>query len=192
MGLAMNRNRRFAIAVLGAGAAVLLLGYAGYAAGLRVNGTESLPPGVWRVVGAPGVAKRGQVVNFCPPDVPAVRAGRDRNYLHGGMCPGDYETLFKPIVAVAGDAVEVAADGIRVNGHLIANSAPVSMDGAGQPLPAMPFRTSIVQPGQAWVVSSYTPWSFDSRYFGPIPVASIRGEARPIWTRGTYGERRDD
>lgn len=184
----MNKNRRFAFVVLGAGVCVLALGYAGYAAGLRVNGTASLPPGVWRVVGAPGVAERGQVVNFCPPDVPAVQAARERDYLHGGLCQGDYETLFKPIVAVAGDSVQVTDDGLRVNGHDIPNSAPVPADGAGKTLPRLPRGTYIVQSGEAWVVSSYTPWSFDSRYFGPIAVAAIRGEARPIWTRGTYGE----
>jgi conjugative transfer signal peptidase TraF len=183
----MNRNRRFALTTLAVAATGLGLAYVPYAAGIRVNGTESLPPGIWRVVGAPGIASRGTIVNFCPPDSGPMRAARDRDYLHGGLCPGDYETLFKPVVAVAGDSVTVDADGVSVNGHRLPNSVAVGVDGAGQPMPTIAHRRYVVETGTVWVVSSYTPWSFDSRYFGPIATSSIRGEARPLWTRGTYG-----
>jgi type IV secretory pathway protease TraF len=35
--------------------------------------------------------------------------------------------------------------------------------------------------GDIWVLSGHDPRSFDSRYFGPVPVANVQGEARPLW-----------
>jgi type IV secretory pathway protease TraF len=32
-----------------------------------------------------------------------------------------------------------------------------------------------------WLLSGHDPRSFDSRYFGAVPAASIQGIARPIW-----------
>ena len=31
-------------------------------------------------------------------------------------------------------------------------------------------------------ISSYSPRSFDSRYLGPVPINSIRGTVKPLWT----------
>jgi conjugative transfer signal peptidase TraF len=135
------------------------------------------------VFGVAGTAQRGQIINFCPPPIPAFQDAKSRGYLHGGPCPGDFETLFKPVVAVAGDAVVFADDGMHVNGALVPNSKPVAVDGNGAAMPSLHQGAYAVREGEVWVVSSYTPWSFDSRYFGPIQTAAIRGQARPIWTR---------
>jgi hypothetical protein len=35
-----------------------------------------------------------------------------------------------------------------------------------------------------WLLSSYDPGSFDSRYFGPVPAANIRGQAIPVLIAG--------
>ena len=37
-----------------------------------------------------------------------------------------------------------------------------------------------MQPGEVWLFSSYSAGSFDSRYFGPVVLASVRGIARPV------------
>ena len=177
-------NRRFVGLTLGCGLGALALGAVAWSAGLRVNGTESLPPGIWQVFGAAGIAHRGEIVNFCPPDIPALREAKARNYLREGLCPGDFETLFKPVVAVEGDIVTLTDAAVSVNGFAIPNSAPVAADGAGALMPSMRRGLYQVAPGTAWVISSYTPWSFDSRYFGAIELSSVRGQARPIWTFG--------
>lgn len=178
-------NRRFTFVVLGTGAGALAIGIAFYLAGYRINSTESLPPGIWRLAD-PSHAAHGDVIHFCPPDTPALQTAKARGYMHGGPCAGDYEPLFKPIVALVGDQVSLDAEGIRVNGKLVPNSAPMPRDGLGRPMPAIAERTYTVQPGTAWVVSSYTPWSFDSRYFGPIELASVDGRATPVWTSAEY------
>lgn len=153
---------------------------AGWLAGFRWNETESLPPGLWRISGAGGEAIKGRIAFFCPPATPAVLEAKERGYMREGRCNG-VEHLFKPIVAVAGDVVEVADDGIRVNGLEIPNSKPMRADGAGRAMPQLERGTRVVEAGQAWAVSSYTALSFDSRYIGPIDVASIDGQADPIW-----------
>ncbi|WP_275450238.1 S26 family signal peptidase [Bartonella vinsonii] len=34
----------------------------------------------------------------------------------------------------------------------------------------------------AWFISSFDPVSFDSRYFGAVPITNIMGSAKPILT----------
>lgn len=180
--MSAQSNRRFALKTLACGAFALLAGASLYAAGLRVNATASLPPGVWLIRHSPAVPTPGAIINFCPPQVPAIAVALDRNYLADGLCPGGYETLFKPVIAVAGDIVVVTDTGVFVNGKPVPNSTPISRDGAGAAMPTIRRGRHIVSRGEVWTVSSYTPWSFDSRYFGPVPTANIRGTAVPLWT----------
>jgi conjugative transfer signal peptidase TraF len=89
----------------------------------------------------------------------------------------------KPVVAIPGDTVNVSERGIAVNGKLLPNTAAKTKDSQGRPMTPWPFGTYRVAPGVIWVASSYNPWSFDSRYFGPIPVRIIRGRLKPLLTR---------
>jgi type IV secretory pathway protease TraF len=38
----------------------------------------------------------------------------------------------------------------------------------------------IVGSGEIWLVSSYSPRSFDSRYFGPVKVGRVVATVRPV------------
>lgn len=147
------------------------------AAGWRINHTPSLPMGLWRVRPAVGPIAAGQIVSFCPPDSDVFRLARQRGYLGAGACPGGVEPMLKPVVAVAGDNVEITVDGVAVNGHLIANSAVVPRDSQGRELPQFAPRTFVVAAGELWLISSYNVQSFDSRYFGPIATHQIIGIA---------------
>ena len=71
--------------------------------------------------------------------------------------------------------------GIRINRRLIVNSKSLLRDRSGRPLPGTTANDVIVAKGEVWVISSYNPLSFDSRYFGPIPISSIEGLARPLF-----------
>ena len=36
------------------------------------------------------------------------------------------------------------------------------------------------QPGQVWLFGFNDRRSWDSRYFGPVPLANVRGEIKPV------------
>ena len=88
--------------------------------------------------------------------------------------------LLKQIAAVPGDTVRVTEAGISVNGRPLPHTAPLASDSQGRPLPHVPPGIYQVEPGTVWLLSTYNARSFDSRYFGPVPVAALRARLRPI------------
>lgn len=175
------RGRR-PLAVLGAFGSVLVLLAAGSFAGLRLNLTGSLPVGLYRA--APGPVVRGVRVLVClPPRVAAF--ARARGYVpRGGVCPGGILPVGKPVLALPGDTVTVTAGGLRVNGVALPNSLALATDQRGRPLPRLAPGSQVVRPGTLWVLSAYSPRSFDSRYFGPVALGAVRSSLQPVWTAG--------
>lgn len=176
-------GRRLAI---GAFTAALLIGAAGataYYGGLRINTTESMPVGLWLVT-AGGAIERGLVVSVCPAPGAVMDMAKERGYVPPGVCPGRYEPLIKPVAAVAGDLVTVSTEGVAVNGVAVPNTRQALADGAGRPMPRIAPGEYHVTSGSVWILSSYNAASFDSRYFGPLPVTNIEGVARPLFTKG--------
>jgi len=173
--------RRFAFAAWAVAGTIGVTAAVATAAGFRLNTTASAPSGLWRIapVGT-GQIERGDLVSICPPPLGIVVAMRERGYLHPGDCPTtDTTPLLKPVVAVEGDTVTVTPGApLAVNGVAVPDSAPE----AG--MPAWTPGTYRVQPGEVWVISSYSSGSFDSRYFGPVAVKNLRGRAAPVLVRG--------
>jgi conjugative transfer signal peptidase TraF len=155
-----------------------------HAVGLRINESPSLPIGVWRISPLRHEVRRDDIVSFCPPDIGVFREAYRRGYLGSGQCEGGYEPLLKPIAAIEGDHLTRTKEGIRINGRLVANSKSLPRDRSGRPLPSAGANDVIVAKGEVWVISSYNPLSFDSRYFGPVPVSNIEGTARPLFVVG--------
>lgn len=155
--------------------------------GIRVNTSPSLPIGLWLETAARplnGLLARGAIVTFCPSDTPAFRLAKQRGYIGAGWCPHEYQPVFKPVAAVAGDQVLISPVGIDVNGVHIANSTPLRADNAHEPLPIPRYGRYSVPPGSIWLVSSYNSRSFDSRYFGSVEVSNVRSIVVPLWVRG--------
>lgn len=173
--------RRFAISAWAAIAGFGLAVYGADQAGLRFNTTPSLPRGLWRVSTAPDHLAAGTIVNICPPPGRAADTARERGYIATGSCPGNYEPLIKPIAAVAGDTVDLTPAGVLINGRPIPASPVLAIDTAGRPLPAAPAHL-VVPAGHVWLMSTYNSHSFDSRYFGPVPTALVRGVAVALLT----------
>ena len=149
--------------------------------GIRINITSSLPRGFYVV----GQSPAADLVEFCPEGEPA-RISLERGYrTPWGSCPDGGSPLLKPIAAVYGDRVEVTNNGIQVNGKLIANSAAHFRDHRERELKPWPTGQYIVPAGSLWVVSDFNGWSFDSRYFGPIPCSLVRHRLRALWTFAT-------
>ncbi len=88
----------------------------------------------------------------------------------------------KPVLALPGDTVVVTEAGLLLNGRPVANTRPLALDRRGRPLPQLQAGAHVVSAGELWIVSQYAPFSFDSRYFGPVERVHVLGVGRPIWT----------
>lgn len=177
-----RQRRQLAFVIMLSGATMIGALAGGEAAGLRLNTTASMPRGLWRVrAGRP--VERAEVVVICPPDRADIREAARRGYIPSGRCPGGYEPLIKPVAARSGDVVTVSSAGVAVDGILVANTRPLVRDDAGRMLHPVPAGSYRVPRGAIWLLSGRDPRSFDSRYFGAVPVADIIGVARPLWVR---------
>jgi conjugative transfer signal peptidase TraF len=146
-------------------------------AGIRINATPSLPLGLYKET----TDGRAPLIEFCPQE-PYGRFAAGRGYRSIGNCPDGAGPLMKPVIASAGDVVDISIRGIAVNGVLLPNTAPRAKDSKGRPMQPWPYGQYQVPSGLVWVASSYNPWSFDSRYFGPIPTGIIRSRLKPFLT----------
>jgi len=147
------------------------------ATGLRINCSPSLPLGFYRTTSETHAA----LIEFCPQE-PYGTFAAGRGYRSSGNCPDGAGPLMKPVIATAGDIVEASDRGIAVNGLILPNTAPKTKDSQGRTMEPWPFGRYRVERGFVWVASYHNPWSFDSRYFGPIPVRIVRDRLKPFLT----------
>jgi type IV secretory pathway protease TraF len=90
---------------------------------------------------------------------------------------GEYVVLAMPLKRIAGmpgDVVTVTPQGSYINGRPMPNSAP-------RMVRHYPYGTYVLGPTDIWVVGK-DPMSYDSRYFGPIPISLINAIAKPLIT----------
>lgn len=148
-----------------------------YGAGIRLNLSGSIPPGLYRTTR--GVPDRGTTVLACLPSEVATFA-RKRGYVPSGSCEDGSAPVGKTVAAVSGDMVEVSTYGVSVNGTLLRNSAPLPRDSKGRGLPVLRIGPELVRTTEVWLVSSYSAQSFDSRYFGPISASRVVSRIKPL------------
>ena len=156
--------------------------------GVVFNYTHSAPFGLYReqFESEKAIHDPAPYVFFCP-DRRWPRMLGQPNYRDPmRTCPDGFSPLIKPVVAWPGDLVSVSANGVRVNGRPLPNSAPIERDSKGQRLHRFSDGEYRVGSNQLWVVSSFSPRSFDSRYFGPIPLKSVHSWLRPLLVERSY------
>ncbi len=156
---------------------------AGHSFGYRLNMTQSLPLGLYRYVQVlPDAIQRGDVVFACPENNTFQQQARDRGYLPFGVgCPHWFAPFLKKAMALPGDVVDVTENGIVINDVSVVNSSRLSVDGQNRAMPPVP-KSGVVSEGHVWLLSDFTMRSWDSRYFGSVPLETIQGIATPIWT----------
>jgi conjugative transfer signal peptidase TraF len=148
------------------------------AVGFRINLTPSAPIGLWRILPLDRAARDGDVIFICPPVTDVMREARRRGYLRRGICTGGFAPLIKTIAAISGQVI--AIDGsTRIDGKAIEHSQLMPQDGRGRWM--QPYCGGVLPPGTVYLHSDF-PGSYDSRYFGPLPVENILGLAREVWT----------
>ncbi|CAN7674528.1 conjugative transfer signal peptidase TraF [Pararhizobium sp. LjRoot235] len=173
-----TQQRRAIVVLSMATTVVILLVATAVAGGYRINLTPSEPLGLWRIIPLHRPAAVDDLLFICPPETAAMRAARARGYLRSGSCPGGVAPLIKTVIAVAGQHVEIGAS-VSVDGRMVSSSSLALRDGKGRPL--TPFPTGIVPPGYVILHSAF-PGSYDSRYFGPVPISGILGLAQEVFT----------
>jgi conjugative transfer signal peptidase TraF len=148
---------------------------------LRIALTDSAcPPGIYRMVNHS--ISRGDLVIACLPPALA-RFAQARGYLARGRGCGDgIEPVGKRIGALPGDTVEVTRDYIAINGHRLEHSATVSRDSRGRSLTQVTPGRYTVRPDHVWLLGTTDARSWDSRYFGPVPIGSVRAQLDPLVT----------
>jgi conjugative transfer signal peptidase TraF len=142
--------------------------------GLRFNDTTSLPVGLYRRTPGPS-----PYVAIClTKAIVSSAIGAGLSLPSGGECPDGHRPILKKIYRATSDKpITFDAQGFRINGRLLANTAPKEKSKTGVRLQHQAFGT--YRDG-LWAVSDYNPDSFDSRYFGPVSEASIRYYAVPF------------
>ena len=134
-----------------------------FSAGLRFNPTPSLPKGIYRIVS--GAPKKNELVSFCLEGEFAELA-LERGYLEPGSCPSGLRPLLKRLAGLPGDSVDPYSHPI------------CAVDSHGRSMtPAL--VPGVVPPGMALVLADH-PGSFDSRYFGFVPLDSLR-RVKPVF-----------
>jgi conjugative transfer signal peptidase TraF len=148
---------------------------------LRITLTDSAAPaGIYRVVtGVPVV--RGALVAACLPAAIA-RTGLTRGYVREGDCPAGAEPVAKVIGALPGDVVEVEPSWVAVDGVKFADSRAAARDSAERALDHVAWGVRLVAPGEVWLFGFNDLRSWDARYFGPVPLAGVRGVLQPVLT----------
>ena len=173
---AVKRMRWFALGCLGGVAGM----WAVCAIGLRVNGTDSEPIGIyWAISKTPA---RGDFVFALPPANPLFKLAKERGYLAAGPSPAGTCGLIKQVAALSGDRVTIGVQGVQVNGVLLKNSAPRPADEAGRPLSAYELSDYALRSEEVLLMSDYNPASFDGRYFGPLSKTTIQSVIVPVIT----------
>lgn len=147
-----------------------------WGAGFRVNVSDSMPIGIYRLSAAQ--PKHGDVVAYCLQGESAEMAWQ-RDYVTGGSCPSGVCPLLKTASGLPGDTLSQSSDGLLINGLLQPQSAVLAVDSQGRGM-AGALLPSVVPEGMAVLLSDH-PGGFDSRYFGLVPLSDLR-RYTPVFT----------
>lgn len=153
------------------GLVLILLVATGSALGLRVNLSESLPRGVYRVHAQDSAIAIGELVCFNSRHsiAPAPARALDASL-----------PLLKRVAAMAGATIERDLSGeLVIDGRVVPCSHVRTRDTEGRALPSVAYP-SVVPQGHVWLMSEHD-LGFDSRYFGAVPVEALCGHVAASW-----------
>ena len=135
------------------------------------NASASVPMGPYRVQPATGLKVTDLVVVRPPEDLARFLA--DGGYLPRGV------PLLKRVAALSGQRVCRTGLGITVDDVPVGEA--LEHDRRGRPLPVWQ-GCRVLGPDQVFLLNRDRADSLDGRYFGPLPLASVVGQALPLWT----------
>jgi conjugative transfer signal peptidase TraF len=176
----LKATRQAGAALAGLVFAAAFLIAVGKTFGILISNTDSAAPAaVYRVVA--GDFRRGDLVAACLP-IAIAQAGLARGYLRTGPCAGNAEPVGKVAAALPGDLVEIEPAWVAINGRRVARSQSAIQDSAGRELPHVAWGKRRVGVNEVWLFGFHDRRSWDARYFGAVPLASIKGKLQPVLT----------
>jgi conjugative transfer signal peptidase TraF len=142
---------------------------------------SSARPGIYRLCHLDHARfRRGELVEACLPPRPS-QVGLELGYVAKGDCPGGAEPVAKVIGALPGDVVQMLRGTITVNGQYFThNAATQDTDSEHRALKHLAAGQYLVASGEVWLFGFNNPRSWDSRYFGPVPLANVMGTLSPV------------
>lgn len=146
---------------------------------LLYNPSPSAPIGWYRLRAEKAIVRGDLVAAFAPEE--AQKLAVERHYLPTNI------PLIKTIWAVAGEEICHSKNVVQV-----ANRPPLVMlsyDSQGRPLPSRDGCYTLAK-DKVFLVSTDVQTSFDSRYFGPVPVTDILGPVQYLGRFKRRSERR--
>jgi conjugative transfer signal peptidase TraF len=166
----LNRSLLLLCATIGIAAAIAPAAWRPPAR-LVYNASASAPLGWYRVRAIASPQVGDYVLAILPNDAAALAARR--GYLPAGL------PVLKQVAAIAGQQVCVRGIELFIDDEL--SVLVLRHDRLGRPLPAW-RQCRTLQDGELFLANAGSAASFDSRYFGPVLVSAVRGQAVPIWT----------
>jgi conjugative transfer signal peptidase TraF len=133
------------------------------------NVTHSAPVGLYRHVFA-NLERNAWVLVRAPRMAADLAASR-------GYLPRSVP-MAKQVAAMPGDRVCRLGQAVTVNGRSVATA--LLQDSVGRKLPVW-SGCIVLNDAQIFLITS-PPTSFDSRYFGPVPVPNVIERIAPLWT----------
>jgi len=134
------------------------------------NASASVPIGLYIVGRATQLQIDDLVVVTPPEDVAAFLT--DGGYLPRGV------PLLKRVLALPGQTVCRIGRTITVDSIAVGDAR--ERDSHGRALPLWQ-GCRVVAEGDVFLMNRQSADSFDGRYFGPLPIASVVGRAKPLW-----------
>ncbi len=135
------------------------------------NVSTSVPVGLFEVRSI-GRLKSADLVAVMPPE-PLASFLADGNYLPRGV------PMLKRVLGLPGQ--QVCRDGLIITVDGIAMGEALERDSRGRDLPAWSGCRTVAD-DEIFLMNWQSADSLDGRYFGPLPVNSIIGQAVPLWT----------
>lgn len=139
---------------------------------LLYNSSSSAPRGWYALVPTREIAVNTLVFVRLPTRARAIAA--ERGYLPSSVL------LLKHVAAVQGDYVCGQDGQLSINGIEVGRA--FDRDGFGRRLDRW-SQCRALEEDELFLLGDGNPSSFDSRYFGPVNVAAVAGEAIPLWMR---------
>jgi type IV secretory pathway protease TraF len=164
----MSRTITVGVCAISFGFVTLVPAWSGHR--LLMQPSASLPRGVYWQRPVQRLAVGLLVSADLAPEARTFAAAR--GYLRAGL------PVLKPVAAVPGETVCWRDDVLTIDGRVAGPIVP--LDRLGRLLPR-PYGCVVLRDA-VLLLSTYSAFSWDGRYFGLTPLKAIRGEAALLWS----------